>query len=52
MYDCSVNAKRYNDCGECAELPCKLFREMKDPGSSDEEHLRMLDIRVGRLKRN
>jgi len=50
MYDCAVNRKGYSHCGECAELPCSLFREMKDPDSSDEEHLRMIGVRVSRLR--
>ena len=50
LYDCGVNHRGYKDCGECAELPCKIFREMKDPDTSDEEHLHMLEVRVNSLK--
>ena len=50
LYDCSVNKRNYRDCGDCAEVPCKMFREMKDPGSTDEEHRQGLTDRVARLK--
>lgn len=50
LFNCSVNNKGYNDCGDCAELPCKMFLEMKDPNSSEEEHQRMLKVRVSLLK--
>lgn len=51
LYDCSVNKRGYKDCGDCAELPCKLFREMKDPNSTDEEHQKALVERGARLKK-
>jgi hypothetical protein len=52
MYDCAVNKKQYNNCGGCDELPCKLFLDMKDPKSSEEEHKASIGIRVNRLKAN
>ena len=52
LYNCSVNKKGLKDCGGCKELPCKMFREMKDPNSSDEEHFAMLDVRSARLRSN
>jgi len=50
LFDCAVNKKGFKDCGDCAELPCKMFREMKDPKTSDEEHQRMLLERVKLLR--
>ncbi len=50
LYDCSVNKLHFKDCGDCGELPCKMFREMKDPNSSDEEHRQGLIDRVARLR--
>ena len=50
LFNCSENIKGFNSCGECEELPCKMFREMKDPNSSDEEHKLSLVQRVERLK--
>ena len=50
LFDCSVNRKGLKSCGECAELPCQLFLGMKDPNSTDEEHQRMIGVRVARLR--
>lgn len=50
LFNCSVNDKGFKSCGDCEELPCKMFREMKDPNSSDEEHKLSLIQRVARLK--
>jgi hypothetical protein len=50
LFDCSVNQKGFESCGNCDELPCKLFREMKDPNSTEEEHQLSLVQRVARLK--
>lgn len=50
LYDCSVNRKGFRDCGDCAEIPCSTFLQMKDPAASEEEHLRMIDVRVSLLK--
>ena len=52
LYECQVTNKKYEDCGECSELPCKLFRDLKDPNTSDEEHLKLIDVRVLRLRGN
>jgi len=52
LYDCSVNQKNLKDCGSCDELPCKTFKEMKDPNSTLEEHEKGIIERVNRLKSN
>ena len=52
LYDCSVNTRNYKDCGDCAELPCKMFREMKDPNSTEEQHQKSLLTRVSLLRAN
>jgi hypothetical protein len=52
MYDCAVNKKGYKNCGDCSELPCKLFLDMKDPNCSDEEHRKSIGVRVSRLRAN
>jgi hypothetical protein len=52
LYECAVTNKKYGSCGECSELPCKMFRELKDPNSSEEEHLKSIDERVLRLRQN
>jgi hypothetical protein len=50
LYSCAVNDKGYTDCGECDELPCKRFFELKDPNTSQEEHLASIQMRAARLK--
>jgi Protein of unknown function (DUF3795) len=50
LFDCAVNKKKFRNCGDCAELPCKMFREMKDPKTTDEEHQKMLLQRVALLR--
>jgi hypothetical protein len=52
LYDCTVNQKGYKNCGGCAELPCKMFRDMKDPNSTEEQHQQSLLTRVDALRRN
>jgi hypothetical protein len=52
LYDCSVNKKGYKNCGGCEELPCKMFREMKDPKSTEEEHQKSILTRVAALRLN
>ncbi|MCE5348181.1 MAG: DUF3795 domain-containing protein [Bacteroidales bacterium] len=50
LYNCSVNTKKLKDCGDCSDLPCKMFMEMKDPNSTDEEHQKSLKMRVALLR--
>jgi hypothetical protein len=50
LYDCAVNKNGYSNCGDCAELPCAMFVNMKDPNSTDEEHQMMLGVRAERLR--
>ncbi len=51
LFDCSINKKGYKDCGQCADLPCKIFKEMKDPNISDVEHMESIEKRVYNLRR-
>ena len=50
LYHCAVDTRNYHDCGDCSELPCKMFREMKDPNSTEEEHQLGLIARVAALR--
>ena len=50
LYGCAHNTKKLEHCGGCAELPCKIYYEMKDPNSSQEDHLAMITLRTERLK--
>lgn len=51
LYHCS-SERGFRSCGDCAELPCRSFRQLKDPGISDEEHLMELERRVQRLRKH
>jgi len=50
IYVC-VKEKQLKHCGECAELPCKIYFEMKDPSISDERHQQGIKDRVAVLKK-
>jgi hypothetical protein len=50
LFQCAFNDRGHESCGDCLELPCKLFLEMNDPALSDEEHLKMIQVRVHRLR--
>jgi hypothetical protein len=52
LYDCAINKKEFRNCGDCSDLPCKMFRDMKDPKTSDEEHQKSILIRVMALRAN
>lgn len=52
LYDCSVSKKKLRNCGGCSELPCKMFRDMKDPKTSEEEHQKSILKRVSTLRAN
>jgi hypothetical protein len=52
LYDCAVNKNKFRNCGGCSELPCKMFTEMKDPNSTEEEHQKSLVTRVALLRSN
>ncbi len=51
LYDCSINQKGYRNCGECNELPCKMFTDLKDPNISDTEHQDSIQSRIKNLRR-
>ena len=50
LYKCAVIEKNYHHCGDCAELPCKKFTDLKDPGISAEQHNQSVQERVLRLR--
>lgn len=50
LYFCAIHNKKLKSCGECDELPCKMFLEIRDPNISDEEYQRSIEQRVKRLK--
>jgi hypothetical protein len=51
LFDCAVNQRKYRHCGDCEELPCQKFYDLKDPNSTEEEHLASIAKRKDQLKR-
>jgi len=49
IYAC-VKDRQLKHCGECEQLPCNIYHEMKDPNGSDEEHQQGIKERVEVLK--
>ncbi len=50
LYDCAVNKRNLSHCGECAELPCRLFIQSSDPSLSPEQALASREARIEALK--
>jgi hypothetical protein len=49
LYACSVHTRGYSTCGECDELPCKEFEDLRDPSVTVAEHSKGVEERVHRL---
>ena len=49
IYSCAKE-KQLAHCGECAQLPCNIYFEMKDPAFSDEQHQQSIKDRINVLK--
>jgi len=50
LYKCAIMDKKYHNCGQCSEVPCKKFIDLKDPKISIKQHNKSIDERVSRLK--
>lgn len=50
IYDCCVNQKGLNHCGECKEAPCEIWLKTRDPKYSDEEFAENVKARIQALK--
>ena len=50
VYDCPVTKKGYKTCAECAELPCQIFHDWKDPSMTEEAHINSINERTKILK--
>lgn len=37
LYACAVNRKHRTGCGGCADIPCPLWEQVRDPSLSEEE---------------
>jgi len=52
LFKCSVNERKFQNCGECPELPCQKFIDLKDPNISNEEHMLSITKRVNILRKD
>jgi len=50
LFNCAINQRKYSNCGDCLELPCKKFTDLKDPSISEEEHRLSIKKRVDILR--
>jgi len=50
MYGCCVNKKHLEYCGECVELPCRIFEESSDPSETPERARLSRENRINALK--
>lgn len=50
IWDCAVNSRDLNHCGECSLLPCKIFTDLRDPSMTDEQYETALRERIEALK--
>ena len=51
LHDCCRNQKELEHCGLCADFPCEVFFELRDPNMSDEEFEKSLEDRKTAIKR-
>jgi hypothetical protein len=51
IFKCCFINKKFINCGQCKDLPCKIFDELKDPNLSDEQHHESIRERVIRLNK-
>ena len=49
IYACCVQKYKYATCAECEQIPCRIWRETKDPQMSDEEFNENIQERVATL---
>jgi len=49
VYSC-VKEKQMNHCGECSELPCPMWFEIKDPTFTEEQFQAAIKDRVDVLR--
>jgi hypothetical protein len=45
-----VEDKKHRNCGDCPQVPCDTWVNLKDPAWSDEEHQKSIRDRLAALK--
>lgn len=51
IYDCVRNDRGMSNCGQCGEVPCKIWLATRDPKFSDEEFNENVASRVQMLRK-
>lgn len=49
IYHCAVQERNQEDCANCKELPCAIWKATRDPRYSDEEFERNISKRMQTL---
>ncbi|WP_424358195.1 DUF3795 domain-containing protein [Methanocella sp. MCL-LM] len=50
IHDCCTGKEHLAHCGQCRQLPCQLFRDIRDPSMSDEQFEAGLKAREAELR--
>jgi len=50
VYRCVTTEREFEHCGRCADIPCSLWKNLKDPNHSEEEHEAGIRERAERLR--
>lgn len=51
IYNCVRNDRGMQNCGQCGEVPCKIWFATRDPKYSDEEFNQNVAARVQMLRK-
>lgn len=50
IYHCCRNEKQHESCGQCSDLPCRIYYDTQDPSTTLEEHEAGIKLRVSLLR--
>ncbi|MPM11174.1 hypothetical protein SDC9_57513 [bioreactor metagenome] len=50
LHKCCTDDHSFAHCGQCDQLPCKTYFDMRDPSSTDEQHQESIKNRVEVLR--
>lgn len=51
IHECCIEKKGFKHCGECEELPCRLYFDTMEPNATLEKHEEDIFERVEQLKK-
>ena len=50
IYNCCVTKHGFNNCLECKEIPCDIWKNTRDPKYTNEEFENIINERIETLK--